>query len=269
MVSAKEIFEKSQTEMHVKEREQLQHLFVEVDKLLELIKSLKAILHLRTSGHLSLDKFKEALRVAKSLIAVLSSFNLPKVKSRVMETTDGGPGVSVTNHDVCFRTAQKIRILSLDYFIAIHLAPGDSAMNDVERTQSYISDAICDGGTLKWQYKTVFFHMTEEKVDKLTPKDITDMELAVMEHNPSEICEEFKNHCNGAPAPGGFLEAFVSKSLEGIFYKDSQYLEAYISRKKPDIVPGFCYYQKLENFLRLHFIKGKKKNLWSMSNVHA
>ena len=108
-------------------------------------------------------------------------------------------------------------------------------------------------GHLNGSIKLFFSDMIEEEVDKLTPKAITEMELAVMEHNAFEICEEVKNRCNEAHALGGFLKAFVSKSLE-----DSQYLEAYISRKKADIVPGFYYYQELENFMRLHFIKGEK-----------
>ena len=87
-------------------------------------------------------------------------------------TTDAGPGVSVSNHDVFYRAAQRIRILKLDYYIRLHLAPGDISVSDVERLQSYVGDAICDGGSLKWKYKTVFSDLTQDEVERLTASDI-------------------------------------------------------------------------------------------------
>ena len=71
---------------------------------------------------------------------------LPTMKSRIHEFTDGGPGVGVSNRDVQFRAAEIIQLLDLDYYLRFHLASDDSSQNEVERMQSYVGDAICDGG---------------------------------------------------------------------------------------------------------------------------
>ena len=57
----------------------------------------------------------------------------PTYKSRYLEWTDAGPGVGISNYDVNFRIAQRIRIINLDYFIRLHLSNGDSSQNEVER----------------------------------------------------------------------------------------------------------------------------------------
>ena len=42
-------------------------------------------------------------------------------KSRFLEWTDAGPGVSVTNWDVRIRISQRIRIMDADYFIRFYI----------------------------------------------------------------------------------------------------------------------------------------------------
>ena len=49
-----------------------------------------------------------------------------------------------------------------------------------------------------------------------------------MKFNAFKVCEEVKNRCYGATAPGGYLKDFVSKPLDEIFFADKQYLEEYI-----------------------------------------
>ena len=78
---------------------------------------------------------------------------IPSLKSRIHEFTDGGPGVGVSNHDVKYRVAEVIMVTDPDYYIRHHLANGDSSHNEVGRIQSYVGDAICDGGPLEWEYK--------------------------------------------------------------------------------------------------------------------
>ena len=75
------------------------------------------------------------------------------LKSRIHEFTDAGPGVGVTNHDVKFRIAEVVMITNPDYYVRHHLANNDSSHNEVERIQSYVGDAICDGGPLEWEYR--------------------------------------------------------------------------------------------------------------------
>eukprot|EP00794_Sanderia_malayensis_P016502 gene16502-18142_t len=90
---------------------------------------------------------KGVLQSCSQFINNIAAF-LPKLKSRILEFTDGGPGVGVSNHDVKLRCAEIILLTNADYYIRHHLASGDSSQNEVERCQSYVGDAICDGGPL-------------------------------------------------------------------------------------------------------------------------
>ena len=65
----------------------------------------------------------------------------PTLKSRFLEWTDAGPGVGITNHDVKYRIAKRIRIMNADYLIRLHLSNGDSSHNEVERCQGFVGNA--------------------------------------------------------------------------------------------------------------------------------
>ena len=60
------------------------------------------------------------------------------------------------NHDVKFRLSEIVLIFDLDYLIRHHLAKDDRSHNWVEHTQSYLGDAICNGGSLEWAYQGEF-----------------------------------------------------------------------------------------------------------------
>ena len=61
-----------------------------------------------------------------------------------MDLTDTGPGVSCKERVVQLRLCQEVIIGDYDYYTRLHLAPGDSAQNEVERLQSCVGDAVCD-----------------------------------------------------------------------------------------------------------------------------
>ena len=104
-----------------------------------------------------------------------------------MEWTDAGPGVGITNFDVRFRIGQRIRIMDANYFVRHHLSNGDSAQNEVERCQSYIGDAICDGASLEWEYKKLD-ERAMELLEKLPYEKIEEFELKRMEFNANKVC---------------------------------------------------------------------------------
>ena len=58
---------------------------------------------------------------------------MPAFKSRLLEFTDGGPGVGVSCKEVVHRVAENVRITNSGYFIRRHLSNNDSSLNDVER----------------------------------------------------------------------------------------------------------------------------------------
>ena len=216
--SVKDNLNRMGNEVFDSEKEKLINLLPKINQILALVQSASTALVSKCYGNELWNRFVDIVNSCRDVLQYILSFRLPAVKSHVMETTDAGPGVSVSNHDVCYRAAQRIRIMKLDYYIRLHLAPGDSSMNDVEQIQSYVGDAICDGGSLKWKYKTVFSDLTQDEVESLTANDITEKEFEVMKFNAFKVCEEVKNRCNGATAPGGYLKAFVSKPLDEIFF---------------------------------------------------
>lgn len=48
---------------------------------------------------------------------LLRDVKLPKIKSRVIDLTDAGPGVGISNHEVKIRTAEEIRLMNYDYYV--------------------------------------------------------------------------------------------------------------------------------------------------------
>ena len=95
-----------------------------------------------------IEDVKEILKCVKEVT--------PTYKSRYLGWTDAGPGVGISNYDVKFRIAQRIKIINLDYFIRLHLSNGYSSQNTVERCQGYIGDAVCNGGPSEWEHKKFF-----------------------------------------------------------------------------------------------------------------
>ena len=112
------------------------------------------------------------------------------MKTRIVEFTDGGPGVGVSNRDTHFRHAERFMICNADYFIRHHLANDDSSQNDVERMQSYVGDAICDGAALEWEYKTPLEGLTEESLREMISEDLERFEVQRMEYNAYKVCEK-------------------------------------------------------------------------------
>ena len=63
-----------------------------------------------------------------------------------------------------------------------HLANDDSSNNEVERTQSYVGDAICDGVPLEWEYRQQYEGLTDEQIEEMSLAEIEDIELKRMEY---------------------------------------------------------------------------------------
>ena len=184
---------------------------------------------------------------------------LPSLKSRIMEFTDAGPRVGVSNHDVKLRCAEIILLTNADYYIRHHLASGDSSQNEVERCQSYVGDAICDGGPIDWEYKVPFEGLAEEQIVNISFDEMEQHEYDRMKYNAFQVCEELTCRIDGATAPGGFMKAYTSDSAEELFFKNHKHLKEFISRTdlgKP--CPGQSYFQELKHFCETHMEIGEK-----------
>ena len=184
----------------------------------------------------------------------------PTLKSRFLEWTDAGPGVGITNHDVKYRIAQRIRIMNADYLIRLHLSNGDSSHNEVERCQGFVGDAVCDGGSIEWEYKKLLDDQSLEELQKMTSSELESYELKRMQYNAFKVCEEAVSRVDGAPGLGGYLKAFKSKTKEDAFFYDKKFLDIYLSKsgKERSSVPGAAYYKRLEEFMENHCEVGMK-----------
>ena len=121
-----------------KEKECAQLLVSQLCLVSEASKTLMDKIKLPNSGLVVLPEFESLFAVIESCLSFIETLNLPTQKPRVVDLTDAGPGVGITNNDVCYGIAQEILITNIDYYIRHHLAPGDSSHNEVERIQSYV-----------------------------------------------------------------------------------------------------------------------------------
>ena len=108
------------------------HLISEASKT--LINKIK----LPNSGLVVSLEYESLFTVTESCLSIIETLNLPMQKPQVVDLTDAGPGVGITNNVVCYGIAQEILITNIDYYIRHHLAPGDSSHNEVKRIQSYV-----------------------------------------------------------------------------------------------------------------------------------
>ena len=130
------------------------------------------------------EEFHDVLKHGLECLMYVNGLQLPKQKPYVVDLTDSGLGVGITNHEFCYRIAQEIRIADYQYYIRHHLAPADSSHNEVERIQSYVGDATCDGSYINWEHR--------KKLSSSDEKEVRTFELGLL-----KILENMKqNECN-------------------------------------------------------------------------
>ena len=175
--------------------------------LLKLCKQLLVLLEQRPSGRQFWTKMEEEiLPLCKNLMMYAKEIPVPPSQPYVVDITDAGPGVGISNHEVGFRVAQEIQLCNYDYYIRVHNAPNDSSSNEVERIQSHVGDAVCDGRPLDWELHKKFEGLSEEEIMELSVAEIEEMEYDRMKKNAFEVCEEVSNRIDGATTTEGFYE---------------------------------------------------------------
>lgn len=87
----------------------------------------------------------------KKTVEQIDELGLPEQKSRQCIRADSGSGVGCSNNEVKFRMAEIARISNADIRITLHDSRGDSGQNEVEETNSGVSNAICDGGNIRME----------------------------------------------------------------------------------------------------------------------
>ena len=149
-------------ESTIYENERAKCLTEAIQKTKNKVEETKQVLDSRDISDLT-SLYESLSRECSSLIKTVSELKLPATKPRVLELTDAGPGVGISNRDVKFRAAEKVIIDNLDFYSRVHRATGD-CQNEFERTQAAVGKAFVDGGSIQWEYKKVDIH--DENVKK-------------------------------------------------------------------------------------------------------
>ena len=202
---------------------------------------------LKTACHEMLDTF--------------ASLNLPVLKPRVFEQTDAGPGVGVSNKQVLYRAAERVRMENTDLYIRLHRASGD-CQNPVERMQAAVGRAIVNGDRIHWEQKEMFEGLSEEQKANMSLEEFTQYEDERSQYNVYETCKDLSMRVQDAPGPKGRfypMTGLVSEKPEEMFFWDTPYLVASInaSQSAQKELPGYNYYNKLTKFLSSHFEVGE------------
>ena len=181
----------------------------------------------------------------------------PVRKSRngdIYEFTNAGPAVGISNNDVKIRMVETVMIWNLDFYIPHHLANDDGSHNEVERCQWYVGDAICDDGLKEFE------GLDEGTIANMSVADLGEHQHTRMHKNASGVFKEITLRMDGAPAPGGFLKAFVSHDKENMFSTDEMFWKNYLFslENKTIVLPDGSYYKMLEHFKDSHFEIGEK-----------
>ena len=127
-------FTESKEEFHDIAKKKLESSFITIDGNASNLEKIlndcsfesDRLLHFTDILVSSINQFLDGLQI----------YQLPKMKSRIVDLTDAGPGVGITNYEVQYQMAQEVILLNVDYYVRHHLAPGDSSQNEVERIQS-------------------------------------------------------------------------------------------------------------------------------------
>ena len=74
---------------------------------------------------------------------------------------------------------------------------------------SFVGDAICDGGTIRWQYFSPIHDLSEEDLSTMSTSDMQAHSEKMMEKNAWAVAAEVKLRIEDSPAPSGFTKALV------------------------------------------------------------
>ena len=202
--------------------------------------------------NLVLDQCDELLRR-------IACLRLPPVYPRLLELTDAGPGVGMSSAESRIRILEKARMHGNEKVLRIHRAREVSGQNEAERLNACIGDALCDGGSLKWQIYETLHGLSEEEVKSFSTSELDAHSSKVMEKNAWDVAEEVCLRIDDSPAPRGYISAILVDRPENHFFYNREYLKEYLGviNNQRSSVPGHGYCSKLEQFESLYCEKGE------------
>ncbi|XP_035690603.1 uncharacterized protein LOC118425678 [Branchiostoma floridae] len=213
-----------------------------------------------STGNPLWQRYCEFVETCSNFLQSLNRLRLPPPCPQLLELTDAGPGVGVSNFEVRFRAAERARVHSTDLLCRVHRAREDSGQNEAERLNASMGDALCDGGTIRWQYFSPLHGLTEEEVSTMSTSDLEAHRQKMMEKNAWAVAEEVKLRIDQSPAPSkGKTQAFLVEQPDQQFFYNRNYLLQYTKTAKSQrtSVPGHSYFKKIEEFVERHFKTGE------------
>lgn len=155
----------------------------------------------------------------------IACLRLPPVYPRLLELTDAGPGVGVSSAESRIRILEKARMHGNEKVLRIHRAREDSGQNEAERLNACIGDALCDGGSLKWQIYETLHGLSEEEVKSLSTSELDAHSSKIMEKNAWAVAEEVCLRIDDSPEPRRYVSAFLVDRPENHFFYNREYLK--------------------------------------------
>ena len=245
--------------MNENEQHESEVLSLKVDCIINEAAKVQQDLKHGMIGETFVIKYDTLSNMLKDIIARIISLKLPVVRPNAFDLTDGGPGVSFTNHEVKYRSAEGFCIHNLDCYIRSHMATEDQGRNESECINAAIGNALCDGAPLPWDFYQAF-------PDGINGKDIALDEYKktveeTTDKNAWKVCEEVVHRVDDAPGPGhkDYMKAFQTPHTEESFFGDKTYLLEYIHKPKTQrhTAPGQGYFKKLDQFIESHMEVGE------------
>ena len=220
---------------------------------------------LKTNTDFSSSKAFEGESFVCSLIketcfVEIERLNMPPVRPRVIEKTDGGPGVAANNFSVHFREAELSLLHRSSQRYRIHLASEDQVFNEAERTNAYVGDALVDGTALKTDYFDKYHGLTESEVEKMSIQELNDHAEKLKERTAWMISEEVKQRIDDEPGPGNsIMKSYLTRSEESQFFYNSNELRMWHKAgvKANKFIPGNDYFSKIASYCKDHIDVGE------------
>ena len=114
----------------------------------------------------NIQVYKEIIEISHTLLNKLEELVFLSGCSIMLERTDAGPGVGISNAEVKYRFVELCHIHKSARRNRIHLAREDSSHKKDERTMFFIGEAVVDGSALKTDYFKPFQNMDEKEVEE-------------------------------------------------------------------------------------------------------
>ena len=214
------------------ENELLISLKAKIKKVITFIQDLtKCFAESKTLDPTSLAKeYKAICSNLESIIELIDESRLSSSYQYKAEYTDAGPGVGISNIEAKIWFVEMCRLERPDRQVRIHHAPGNSAQNEVERTNACIGDAMVDGGTLDREVYKAFDGMSTEDMNKLTLENIEEEEKSCKKKNAWHVAEQLARRIDDEPGPGGDFMIFNVSQSRGkrIYISLHQYVFFYL-----------------------------------------